>query len=189
MPQVSLQYVQKDIPIFTTVLDGYEELNSKLLRGVHKWRQDNPEGLDDPLLSAWRSDWLTHKKTDVFDELIRIMETACSSFSQNYYQKPVNYITYNFWIAQYESGDKIDNHNHFPSDFSCVYYIDIDEDAAPLIIEDKLEIPVKEGLLVMFPSTITHSVPSTTGKRTCVSANFMKQASMNTPTHNQFAKT
>ncbi len=187
MPQVSLQYVQKDIPIFTTVLDGYKELNSKLLREVLQWRKDNPEGTKTNV-KAWRSDWLTHKKTSVFDELIGIMETACSSFSQNYYQKPVNYITYNFWVAQYEKGDKTEKHDHFPSDFSCVYYIDIDNDAAPLIIEDKLEIPVHEGLLVMFPSITEHSVPITIGKRTCAAANFMKQASMNTPTHNQFAK-
>ena len=73
---------------------------------------------------------------------------------------------------QYEGGDYAQSHDHFPNSFSCVYYIDVEEDCSPIIFEGELEINPKPGMVVIFPSVLMHEVPKTDKKRMVISMNF-----------------
>ena len=75
----------------------------------------------------------------------------------------------------YADGDKTLEHNHFPSDFSTVYYVDVDKGCAPLLIEGETIQP-ENGLLVVFPATLDHKVPPNKGRRMAASGNFIKKA-------------
>lgn len=78
------------------------------------------------------------------------------------------------WAMMYEESEYAIPHNHFPSDFACVYYVDVEPDCAPIIFEDTLKIQPKNGMLVLFPALIQHEVPATKGRRMVISMNIEK---------------
>ena len=80
----------------------------------------------------------------------------------------------NFWAMKYSEGDCAYKHNHYPADFSCVYYISITEKSSPIVFENKLQIQPKDGMLVLFPGIVDHNVFPTKDKRIAFAANFVK---------------
>ena len=78
----------------------------------------------------------------------------------------------NLWMMCYNKGDYAKPHNHFPNDLSCVYYASVDKDCSPIIFEGDVEIKPVNNLLIIFPSLLTHEVPTTNGQRTAISMNL-----------------
>ena len=75
---------------------------------------------------------------------------------------------------KYSEGDCAYKHNHYPVDFSCVYYISVTEKSSPIVFENKLKVQPKDGMLVLFPGIIHHNVFPTKDKRIAFAANFVK---------------
>ena len=86
----------------------------------------------------------------------------------------------------YEEGEHTIRHSHFPSDFSAVYYVDVEPGCAPVLFEvpqkdgvnDKCEtltLQPKNGMLAIWPSILHHEVPPTKGRRMCISMNIDKK--------------
>lgn len=76
----------------------------------------------------------------------------------------------------YEGSDYTKRHNHFPSDLSCVIYLEVDENSAPIIFSGRVAVQPKKNLMLMFPGILEHEVPQTTDRRVIVAMNLNKRA-------------
>jgi len=174
MAQINCDFVEKLIPIFTTKLENYEGKNTFLLHLVSELKKQNSDS-DASNVKAWYKR-LTNENVG-FESIVSEIVAACnfigSEFSKESKEK-IKFKSHNLWVIEYEEGDYTKIHTHFPSDFSCVYYIDVAEDSSPMIIEGRIKIKPENGLLVIFPGILDHEVPKTKGKRTVLSLNVIK---------------
>jgi hypothetical protein len=78
------------------------------------------------------------------------------------------------WYAVYEASDHTVAHSHFPSDFSSVVYLQVDEAGAPIVFANNIAVHPVSGTAVIFPGLLEHHVPATQGRRVVVAVNFIK---------------
>ena len=126
-------------------------------------------------VSAWCSSYHTHKKTDLFEKYQSHLANYCQNFYNNYFSENLQFQINELWIADYEKGDYAVKHNHdkFSVNFiSACYYIDIEEDASPIIFEGEEPIYPEKDMLILFSSKTYHEVPPTNGKRLLISFNL-----------------
>ena len=65
-----------------------------------------------------------------------------------------------FWANIYNKGDYAKSHNHYPSNFSIVYFLKSKWYYSPLVFDDSgKKIRPKQGRYVVFPGYINHHVP------------------------------
>ena len=82
------------------------------------------------------------------------------------------------WGVVYEKRESIGRHNHYPNRWSFVYYVNVPEGSAPLIIcgdrgEDELRTIPTAGECILFPAWINHYVPENNCEGRCaVVGNF-----------------
>ena len=177
MAQINCDFIEKLIPVFTTKIENYEIKNTFLLHLVSEARRKNPES-DVSNVNAWHR-WLTNEDESsigfeaIIGEIVGACEFISSKFSKNSEEK-LNFKSHNAWIAEYDENDYTQIHSHFPADFSCVYYIDVEEDSSPMIIEGRMVVKPENGLLVIFPGILDHEVPKTKGKRVVLALNVVK---------------
>jgi len=79
------------------------------------------------------------------------------------------------WGALYNKGDYTTSHNHQPSYFSFIYYVNAPKGSSPLIFDfSKHKIKPKSGKLIIFDSKLYHSVPrNNCDGRSLISGNFI----------------
>ena len=76
------------------------------------------------------------------------------------------------WGVIYEKGENSGRHNHYPNRWSFVYYVNVPEGSAPLVIcgeNGEIEIdaiPVAGGC-ILFPAWVNHYVPENNCKGRC----------------------
>ncbi len=180
------RHVSKPIPIFTTILADHVEFNKYLKQVILEHRQNNPETTKSNV-KAWHSSWMTHKENPKFQPLADIVLDACKFISRGYFQcQTTEYSILNFWAMMYEEGEHTIRHSHYPSDFSAVYYVDVEPGCAPVLFEvpqndgvnnkcETLTIQPENGMLAIWPAILHHQVPPTKGRRMCVSMNIEKK--------------
>ena len=180
------QHVYKPIPIFTTILPNHVEFNKYLKQVILEHRQNNPESTKSNV-KAWHSSWTTHKENPKFQPLADIVLDACKFISRGYFQcQTTEYSILNFWAMMYEEGEHTIRHSHYPSDFSAVYYVDVEPGCAPVLFEvpkndgvnnkcETLTIQPENGMLAIWPAILHHEVPPTKGRRMCISMNIEKK--------------
>tara|TARA_E500000331_G_scaffold295438_1_gene293680 strand:+ start:482 stop:1024 length:543 start_codon:yes stop_codon:yes gene_type:complete len=163
--------VNKVLPIFTTIPKDHWAINERLLPLIEQYRIEHSENHETNVKCNWRSDWMvqTDKRFSEFNEWIL---EACSFACQYHLNTQVTFSIANEWLMVYEKGDYAIPHEHFPYCLSVIYYVDCDENAAPVIFEDEVEINPEVGKLVIFPSELKHEVKQTEGKRVVVSMNL-----------------
>lgn len=168
--------VVKKLPVFTTIMDDYQSLNEKLIGVIDDHQKLNVEGLKRGTnVDAWRTDFYTKEDTNDFDFLIDKIIPIIYNVNQDYFNDHHTfYDCQNFWAMKYSEGDCAYKHNHYPADFSCVYYIRVTEKSSPIVFENKLKVQPKDGMLVLFPGIINHNVFPTKDKRIAFAANFVK---------------
>ena len=126
-------------------------------------------------LSAWCSSYHTHKKTNVFEEYQNYLASFCQKFYNDYFSENLQFQINELWIADYKKGDYAVRHNHdkFSVNFiSTCYYINIEENASPIIFEGEEPIYPEKDMLIIFSSKTYHEVPPTKGKRLLISFNL-----------------
>ena len=65
------------------------------------------------------------------------------------------------WFAEYSKNEYTVSHDHLPSLFSFVYYIQCPKGSAPLIFTSSgKRIKAEEGKVVIFPGNVNHYVPN-----------------------------
>lgn len=172
MSIINFDFVEKQIPIFKTKIPDYENINLYLKSNILDIKKQNPIS-DNSNVKGW------HKWIDIddvrFSTFISIIEDCCQFiFSEFFSDEKINFKCHDAWVMTYDEGDYTKFHTHYPADFSCIYYVDVEENASPLIIEKKIKIQPENGLLVIFPGLLDHEVPETTGKRIVFALNIHK---------------
>lgn len=70
----------------------------------------------------------------------------------------------NYWFQQYKKNDYHTWHIHGGCNFSCVYYVNLNDDNAKttfrLLDGSEFEVDVKEGSILIFPSYLPHTSKS-----------------------------
>ena len=185
MSTLEIQYVPKQMAVFTTILDDHVEFNKYLKQVILEHRQNNPETTKSNV-KAWHSSWVTHVENPKFQPLIDRVIDACKFISSGYYEcDSVDYHVINMWAMMYEDTEWTKRHSHFPSDFAACYYVDVEPGCAPVIFENVVKDTVNDdnkpliiqpqnGMLAIWPAILHHAVPPTKGRRMCVSMNIEK---------------
>ena len=185
MNQLDIQYVPKQMAVFSVILDNHVELNKYLKQVILEHRQKFPETTKSNV-KAWHSSWTTHYENPRFRPLIDLTLDACKFISEGYYeQDDLELKVINFWAMMYEDTEWTKRHSHFPSDFACCYYVDVEPGCAPVIFESvqkdgvndnnqPLTIQPENGMLLIWPAMLHHEVPPTKGRRMCISMNIDK---------------
>ena len=185
MSTYDINYVNKPMAVFTTILDDHVELNKYLKEVVLEHRQKFPETTKSNV-KAWHSSWVTHAENPKFQPLIDRVLNACKFISAGYYEcDNIEYNVINMWAMMYEETEWTKRHSHFPSDFACCYYVDVEPGCAPVIFENvvkdgvhdnnqPLTLQPQNGMLAIWPAILHHEVPPTKGRRMCISMNIEK---------------
>jgi hypothetical protein len=185
MSTFDIQYVPKQMAVFTTILDDHVQFNKYLKQVILEHRKNNPETIKSNV-KAWHSSWVTHQENPKFEPLIDRVLDACQFISAGYYEcDDIEYNVINMWAMMYEDTEWTQKHSHFPSDFAACYYVDVEPDCAPVIFESvqkdgvndnnqPLTLQPQNGMLAIWPAILHHEVPPTKGRRMCVSMNIEK---------------
>ena len=185
MSTFNINYVPKQMAVFTTILDDHVELNKYLKQVILEHRQKFPETTKSNV-KAWHSSWVTHQENPKFQPLIDRVLDACKFISAGYYEcENIEYNVINMWAMMYEDTEWTKRHSHYPSDFAAVYYVDVEPGSAPVIFESvqkdglndnnqPLTLQPENGMLAIWPAILHHEVPPTKGRRMCISMNIDK---------------
>jgi len=169
--------VVSDLPTFVVEADN-SDLNSYLKEIILQKRTDDPEYLDTQetaghSVKAWLTKWDTLKTDNRFQPVADYALFVLDYIMKHVFDTCAEYRVVSLWAVVMEKCDQAIPHDHFSSSWSCVYYVDVEEDVAPIFLEDK-EVHVKNSMLVMFPGLLTHHVPPTKGRRIAVAMNIDK---------------
>jgi len=195
-PAVSTIYMDYPAPIKHTVLPRTKEQDKKI---IDYFLDLKKQGTQDRLsnVTGWKSSWKSHIE---HPEVLRDLIHQIAQFHVSYFAKPrndgevpdfikeaENYdIDAEVWFAEYLKGDSADEHNHtWISRSSFVYYLDVEDNGSPLTFVQKhwrnngeintvreIDLDVKRGTLVMFPSFVDHKVRETRSKRYVIAGNI-----------------
>ena len=135
-------------------------------------------------MSPWKSHQHNEKLAPICNHVIQVAKQA----SVEYFNTDLQKLNFDLrvtdcWGAIYEENDHTIAHNHFPSDFSAIIYLEAQADCAPIIFADSMSIQPVSETLILFPGMLNHSVPLNTGARRVVLAmNLQKIPSFPNPT-------
>ena len=179
-------HVSKPLPVFSTIFADHVEFNKYMKQVILEHRQKYPETTKSNV-KAWHSSWQTHIENPKFQPLIDRVLSACTFVSAGYFQtQELQFSIFNCWASMYDKkGEHTIRHSHFPSDFACTYYVDVEPGCSPIVFESQkndgvhdnnkpLTIQPQNGMLLLWPAVLHHEVPPTETKRMVVAMNIDK---------------
>ena len=130
--------------------------------------QKNSDPLKPPAIHAKMTGWKTN------DELFDIIKDFANyNLKLNFDADDV--MCSECWGVLYSDGDFIEYHNHEPSVYSFVYFVNVPENSSQLIFDTSGHVvKPEEGKMVIFDSKLNHHVPKNyCDGRSVVSGNFV----------------
>ena len=128
-----------------------------------------------------------NKENPKFQPLVDRVLSACTFVSAGYFQtQELEFSIFNCWASMYDKkGEHTIRHSHFPSDFACTYYVDVEPGCSPIVFESNIKdgindgnkpltIQPQNGMLLLWPALLHHEVPPTETKRMVVAMNIDK---------------
>ena len=167
----NIMEVDKKLPIFSTILANKDAINKDLISFISEYKKENPTSRQTNVKCDWRSPWKLHEDSR-FKEFVDLLIDKCNFVCRYHLNRDSQFQCTSMWAMQYETGSHALPHDHFPSNISAVYYVDVEPDSSPIIFEDRVMFKPENGLLVLFPSILGHQVPPTHSKRMVISANL-----------------
>ena len=171
MQEVDVYHVKGKYPVFTTFLNQSSEEIRNIKERIIEYRKENPKS-NKSNVKAWHSHYETYRHTNCFDDINGRIMCECDIILNKFNNTKQRLLLYNMWVNIYEKGDYTALHNHFPGDYSCCYYVDIEENSSPIKFPPKLEIFPKNDMLVIFPGNLFHEVLPTSGRRIVIAMNL-----------------
>jgi len=173
--KLNLARVNVKQPVFSRIIPDHNVLNQSLKLMIEDYRASNPKS-NTTNVKAWHTHYMLHRSEPKFLPFIDMVYGYIKSLCREHYYvgENIDFACSNFWAMMYEEGDYTLPHIHFPANFSAVYYIDVEPDASPIVFGNSVRVQPENGMLLIFPGDVLHSVPETKGKRTLVSMNFEK---------------
>lgn len=174
-----IELQRKDLPLkgyittFETIIND-KKMNDDIIKVIDKYgdRQNHKTNV-----KAQMTEWKMWKEPG-FDKLSKIILDLGHKASVQKYNRPVNLIMTNLWGMKYKSDETALSHDHWPSLWSCAYYVNAPKNAPGLFFpemgEQGGERKIEPGLLIMFEGTVKHAVRPAKfrGSRYVVSANL-----------------
>ena len=167
-------------PIWSTKIDNYKDVNEEMYNYILNLKEQNPEGVKKSNFNGWHS-----KDFDLNDEVPKKFINAVSSNINTTFndmdwdiEKQIIKIK-SIWAIINEKGASNERHHHGNSALSAAYYVRAPKDCGNIVFYDPRPAPVfshpiakkpnilnatvnsitpDEGLLVLFPSYLDHSV-------------------------------
>jgi len=167
-------------PIWSTKIDNYKDVNEEMYNYILNLKEQNPEGVKKSNFNGWHS-----KDFDLNDEVPKKFINAVSSNIKTAFidmdwdiEKQIIKIK-SIWAIINEKGASNERHHHGNSALSAAYYVRAPKDCGDIVFYDPRPAPVfshpiakkpnilnatvnsitpDEGLLVLFPSYLDHSV-------------------------------
>ncbi len=159
------------LPVFKGNLSEYEKELTLAIEAAHLLKENVP-AMESNVKSQYVSPYNSHKLEPKLKPLCDLAVKSCNFVAGSISPVPFKFYVDNCWVAFYEPNDSTNPHNHWPFALSCVIYLDIDEDGAPLVFEGRTEIKPNKNDIIIFPGWVTHEVPRTSGKRLVVAMNL-----------------
>ena len=167
-------------PVWTTKIADYKDVNDQLLDYISNLKEQDPKGIKKSNFNGWHS-----KDFNLNDEVPKKFINAISSNINNAFsdmdwdiEKQIIKIK-SIWAIINERGASNERHHHGNSALSAAYYVSAPKDCGNIVFYDPRPAPVfshplakkpnilnatvnsitpNEGLLVLFPSYLDHSV-------------------------------
>jgi hypothetical protein len=179
--QIRTVEVAAETPVFICDLSLIKPQLDLARMAIEELRVSHPDTTPSNVQSVYMSPWHSHLINNKFkpltDSVVTIAhEVSRTHLSANLPGLNMGLVVTDCWGAIYEKSDYTKRHNHFPAEFSCVIYLEVHENSAPIIFSGKLHIQPKPNMLVLFPGILQHEVPSTDGRRVVVAMNMNKRA-------------
>lgn len=108
---------------------------------------------------------IAHLINPEIKKVANYVESKCKEISNEFYSLDIGYNTRNCSILFYKKGNKISKHFHFPYAFVCAIYIQVEENCSPIILGDNYKVQPRNGLGLIFPGHLMHSVSETISDR------------------------
>jgi hypothetical protein len=179
--QIRTVEVAAETPVFICDLSLIKPQLDLARMGIEELRVSHPDTTPSNVQSVYMSPWHSHLINNKFkpltDSAITIaQEVSRTHLSANLPALNMGLVVTDCWGAIYEKSDYTKRHNHFPAEFSCVIYLEVHENSAPIIFSGKLHVQPKPNMMVLFPGILQHEVPATDGRRVVVAMNMNKRA-------------
>lgn len=179
--QIRTVEVAAETPVFICDLSLIKPQLDLARMAIEELRVSHPDTTQSNVQSVYMSPWHSHLINNKFkpltDSAVTIaQEVSRTHLSANLPALNMGLVVTDCWGAIYEKSDYTKRHNHFPAEFSCVIYLEVHENSAPIIFSGKLHVQPKPNMMVLFPGILQHEVPATDGRRVVVAMNMNKRA-------------
>ena len=171
--------VADELPIFGFKFEKNDPILELAQEAIKELQITHPDTTPSNLNSLYMSPWKSHRLTDKFTPLINLMGKLVLKTYKDYFTTDLEGLNYTLavadcWGAIYEKSNYAAPHRHFPSDFATVIYLDVEENAAPIVFANSVAVNPVSGTAIIFPGILMHHVPATDGRRVIVAINFIK---------------
>ena len=176
-----MMLIRKDLPLQSTMTFFETHIKDKkmdeqIIKHIDKGDKINHKSN----VKADMTEWIMQHKTG-FKDLAKIILDMSVEGSKQKFNREINPHITSMWGMRYKSGEQAISHDHWPSIWSFVYYLNAPDGAPGLFFSEmgpqggirKLE----PGLLIMFPGHTLHGVKPEKfdGYRYVVSANVSEK--------------
>ena len=178
-----LFYCGVEAPIYwKRIID--ENILASTMQAVDEIKRSTEKNMVSNVRARFVSDWKSHRLTNHLQPIMDEMVTCSEVLSKRLYNVDLKALNFkltisDIWVAEYEAGDHTELHNHFPSDFSSVFYFQTSEKSSPIIFAEKVEVRPESHTLIVFPGYLNHRVPRTDGRRLVIASNLHKVPTFN----------
>jgi hypothetical protein len=169
---IEIETVNKQLPLFSTNISQHASVLQFAAKAIFEEKDKNEKVIETNVKSYFVSSYDSHLQNKNFQPLIDLVLSFCSEVSKTQFKTELEFECYNCWGMLYNEGDHAVQHSHYPSLFSAVVYLHVEEDSSPIIFEKELTVIPKTGSLILFPGILNHVVPKTKGRRMVVGMNI-----------------
>ncbi len=162
-----IKYVNEKLVVSEYIYPYADKVKSKL--------QSQIESLNDPIrkpsnINAQFTGWHLQSK-----EANNIVQWVSDLMTHDFLWSVYTLKCVELWGVLYKKGDYITKHQHTPSLYSFVYYVNAPKGSSPLKFSTSgYKVKAQEGKVVIFDSRLDHEVPFNRGENRCVvSGNFI----------------
>lgn len=168
---VDRHHLKSPVEIITTQAGIPQEYKQQCINEIYKIgdKQNNQTNV-----KALMSSWEIWNETKVLNPLIDKITTITDKLV--YVGEDFKNELKHCWSAIYKNGHYTVPHTHTPSHFSFIYYLKADNESSPLIFDEvDFSLYPQDDMLVIFPSYLTHSVPTQNigEDRICLAGNIV----------------
>ena len=154
--------------IFTSIIED-DEMNKNIIEQIRKTGdvQDYKTNV-----KAYMTDWNMSDKPG-FDKLEKIIIEMTNYLSKIYYNRPINPRVENLWGMIYKKGDYAMVHDHWPSLWSGVYYIEVPNNSGDLFFPQlKQTMTPKKNQMIVFEGKTRHGVRESLSDKERIAVSF-----------------